>query len=124
MESYKLTFKDGGSKTSPDGQKPENDGQNTITTIKQKGKTNRADITDQNNLTSDQPNNDDPNDSNIGCKNKQDGNQISQLPIENGCTEYVQLWTSEGKTDPIPVILKPFLDRYEGEKPCYTKEEN
>ncbi len=32
----------------------------------------------------------------------------------------VQLWTSEGKAHPLPVTLKPFVQRYVGEAPCYV----
>ncbi len=38
----------------------------------------------------------------------------------------VRLWTSEGNTDSMPLLvtLKPFVQRYPGDKPCYEIEAN
>lgn len=58
----------------------------------------------------------------VGCM-PMPGSQSQHTDIKYGCIANVRLWTSEASTNPLQVVLKPFVQRYVGEAPCYVNKD-
>jgi hypothetical protein len=60
------------------------------------------------------------------CKNASQQGEGNSKQDCNGSPAFIKLWTSEGNTNnaDIPLTLKPFVQRFPTDKPCYEFEEN